>query len=163
MDKQFRTLIAVSGLAATSVIAYCRWKDVNAAGESKPFLPGYNLRGYLSLLPTWLTSKSHCHGTTQSSNPVNERGFLSECHHCGAQALEPKKSIFPRDGKIGEKEYALQRAVSNGRRLIRHMMLEQGIPGAIVSASKDGETVWNEGIGLADVENDTPCTPDSSE
>lgn len=38
-------------------------------------------------------------------------------------------------------------------------MVEQGIPGAVVSVSVDGCEVWSEGIGYADLENDVACTP----
>ena len=40
-------------------------------------------------------------------------------------------------------------------------MLERGIPGAVVAVMKDGDLVWSEGMGYADVENDVPCMPDT--
>ncbi|XP_064472359.1 serine beta-lactamase-like protein LACTB, mitochondrial isoform X2 [Ornithodoros turicata] len=38
------------------------------------------------------------------------------------------------------------------------MMDESGVPGIVVAVSVDGETLWAEGIGYADVENRVPCT-----
>ena len=40
-------------------------------------------------------------------------------------------------------------------------MLEQGIPGAVVAVSINGCTVWSEGLGYADVENNVLCSPDT--
>ena len=53
-------------------------------------------------------------------------------------------------------------AISRSCRLIRRAMLERGIPGAVVAVMKDGKLVWSEGIGYADVENDVPCTSETS-
>ena len=53
-------------------------------------------------------------------------------------------------------------AIAKSRRLIRRAMLERGIPGAVVAVVKDGQLVWSEGLGYADVENEVPCTPDTS-
>lgn len=52
-------------------------------------------------------------------------------------------------------------AIRNSRRLVKRVMLEQGVPGAVLTVAKDGVVVMSEGFGLADVENDTPCTPES--
>ncbi|XP_063782596.1 serine beta-lactamase-like protein LACTB, mitochondrial isoform X2 [Pseudophryne corroboree] len=38
---------------------------------------------------------------------------------------------------------------------------EVGSPGMVVGVSVDGESVWTEGLGFADVENRIPCSPDS--
>ena len=58
---------------------------------------------------------------------------------------------------------ALKEAVDKSRALVKQVMLEQGVPGAVVAVIKDGRLVWSEGVGLADVENDTPCTAESGE
>lgn len=52
-------------------------------------------------------------------------------------------------------------SVERSRRLVQRTMLEQGIPGAVVTVAKDGRTVWSEGLGYADVENGVPCTPET--
>ena len=51
------------------------------------------------------------------------------------------------------------KAVTESRKLIKRTMVEQGIPGAVVCVTVDGQNVWNEGFGYADVENDVNCTP----
>ena len=53
------------------------------------------------------------------------------------------------------------RAISESRKLIKQLMLEQGIPGGQVAVAQNGRLVWSEGIGLADIENDVACTPKS--
>ena len=58
---------------------------------------------------------------------------------------------------------ALKEAVDKSRALVKQVMLKQGVPGAVVAVIKDGRLVWSEGVGLADVENDTPCTAESGE
>ena len=55
----------------------------------------------------------------------------------------------------------ISEAISRSRKLIQRAMLEQGIPGAQIAVSKNGCLVWSEGLGLADVENSVPCSPDS--
>ena len=38
------------------------------------------------------------------------------------------------------------------------MKEESGCPGVCISVSVDGETVWSEGFGFADIENRVLCT-----
>lgn len=52
-------------------------------------------------------------------------------------------------------------AICRSRRLLNSFMLEQGVPGCVVAVMMNGECVWSDGIGLADVENDLPCTSQS--
>ena len=40
-------------------------------------------------------------------------------------------------------------------------MMHYGIPGAVVAVAVNSELVWSEGMGLADVENNAPCTEDT--
>ena len=61
----------------------------------------------------------------------------------------------------GTSSTRVSEAISKSRELIQRMMLEQGIPGAQIAVSKNGCLVWSEGLGLADVENSVPCSPDS--
>ncbi len=53
--------------------------------------------------------------------------------------------------------------MKRSQELVKRVMLEQGVPGAVVAVVRDGRVVWSEGLGLADVENHTPCTPDTGE
>ena len=57
----------------------------------------------------------------------------------------------------------MKKTVERCRGWVRQVMVEQGVPGAVVAVVKDGELVWSEGMGLADVENNTPCTTTSGE
>ena len=40
-------------------------------------------------------------------------------------------------------------------------MLRYGVPGAVVAVAVNGRIVWSEGVGLADVENNVPCSKDT--
>ena len=62
---------------------------------------------------------------------------------------------------LGRASTSFSTTIARCHRLVRRAMLEQGIPGAVVAVMKDGELVWSEGMGYADVENDVPCTPDT--
>ena len=52
-------------------------------------------------------------------------------------------------------------AISKCRKVIQSSMLRHGVPGAVVAVAVDGRIVWSEGIGLADVENNVPCSKDT--
>ena len=49
--------------------------------------------------------------------------------------------------------------ISKAQYLMRQHMKENDIPGATIAVSVDGQTVWAEGFGLADVENRVPVLP----
>ncbi|KAM5170691.1 serine beta-lactamase-like protein LACTB, mitochondrial [Mantella aurantiaca] len=53
-------------------------------------------------------------------------------------------------------------AIDRSRELLRRVKDEVGSPGIVVGVSVDGETVWTEGMGLADVENGIACSADSA-
>lgn len=55
------------------------------------------------------------------------------------------------------KQQLLQDAVIRSRDLLARKRDEFGAPGVAVAVSVDGETVWAEGLGYADVENRVPC------
>jgi CubicO group peptidase (beta-lactamase class C family) len=50
-------------------------------------------------------------------------------------------------------------AIAESRRQILDTMAALRIPGAQIAVIKDGELVWSEGFGLADVEQQVPVTP----
>ncbi|KAJ7415918.1 Serine beta-lactamase-like protein LACTB, mitochondrial [Willisornis vidua] len=52
-------------------------------------------------------------------------------------------------------------AVRRSRDLLRRVKDEAGIPGIVVGVSVDGEEVWSEGLGYADVENRVLCKPET--
>ncbi|KAM3870631.1 serine beta-lactamase-like protein LACTB, mitochondrial [Diretmus argenteus] len=52
-------------------------------------------------------------------------------------------------------------AVKVSRDLVERIKDEVGAPGLVVGVSVDGNTVWCEGLGYADLENRVPCSPDT--
>src|SRR6476620_6368287 len=52
-------------------------------------------------------------------------------------------------------------AVEQSRQAIRARLSEQNLPGLSVAVGVDGEIVWAEGFGWADVEKRAPITPDT--
>ncbi|XP_069621680.1 serine beta-lactamase-like protein LACTB, mitochondrial [Ranitomeya imitator] len=66
------------------------------------------------------------------------------------------------DGKKPRKvREAYSAAIARSRELLSRVKDEVGSPGIVVGVSVDGQTVWTEGLGFADVENRIPCSPDS--
>lgn len=53
------------------------------------------------------------------------------------------------------------RAVAQGREIARVGLLDQNLPGLSVAVGVGGETVWAEGFGFADLENQRRVTPDT--
>ena len=53
-------------------------------------------------------------------------------------------------------------AVERARQVMREGVSEQNLPGVSVAIGVDGELVWAEGFGWADLERRTPVTPDTS-
>lgn len=51
--------------------------------------------------------------------------------------------------------------LAKARALIKRFKEESGSPGLAISVSVNGSTVWSEGFGYSDVENDVPCTPNT--
>ena len=52
-----------------------------------------------------------------------------------------------------------QAAVDSGRALLQRLRDSVGIPGLSVAVLVDGQIVWSEGLGYADLENRVPATP----
>ncbi|XP_063301975.1 serine beta-lactamase-like protein LACTB, mitochondrial [Pelobates fuscus] len=66
------------------------------------------------------------------------------------------------EGERDRKERGAYRlAIERSRELLLRVKDEVGTPGIVVGVSVDGEAVWVEGLGFADVENRVPCTPES--
>ncbi|OCT87109.1 serine beta-lactamase-like protein LACTB, mitochondrial [Xenopus laevis] len=53
------------------------------------------------------------------------------------------------------------RAIERSQEFLRRIKDEVGSPGIVVGVSVDGEAVWTEGLGLADIENRVPCAAES--
>ncbi|KAG8197639.1 hypothetical protein JTE90_001569 [Oedothorax gibbosus] len=54
-----------------------------------------------------------------------------------------------------------QEAIEKSRDILQRVKDEKGIPGLVVGVSIDGNTVWEEGFGFADVENRVLCSPNT--
>ncbi len=52
-----------------------------------------------------------------------------------------------------------KKSVETGRVLIKDLMTKEAIPGFSVAVMKDGQFVWSEGFGYADLETRLPVTP----
>ena len=50
-------------------------------------------------------------------------------------------------------------AIEESRRLAHALLLEDNLPGLSVAVARDGEIVWTEGFGWADLEDRMPVTP----
>jgi CubicO group peptidase (beta-lactamase class C family) len=50
-------------------------------------------------------------------------------------------------------------AVEQGRQIVRATVAEQNLPGLSVAAGIDGDVVWAEGFGFADLKTSVPVTP----
>jgi serine beta-lactamase-like protein LACTB len=50
-------------------------------------------------------------------------------------------------------------AIEESRRLAHALLLEENLPGLSVAVARDGEIVWTEGFGWADLEGRRPVTP----
>ena len=51
-------------------------------------------------------------------------------------------------------------AVEQGRQIMRAALTEQNLPGLSVAVGVDGEIVWAEGFGWADLDTRVPVSPD---
>lgn len=75
---------------------------------------------------------------------------------CGSLiAAYSVQSIKCKDGSVYDE------AISKCRKTIQSSMLRYGVPGAVVAVAINGRIVWSEGMGLADVENNVPCSEDT--
>lgn len=75
----------------------------------------------------------------------------------GTAALLSLTLSAPLAAQAPDSRYAS--AIAESRRLILDTMAALRIPGAQIAVIKDGELVWSEGFGLADVEQQVPVTP----
>ncbi|XP_071942426.1 serine beta-lactamase-like protein LACTB, mitochondrial [Antedon mediterranea] len=71
---------------------------------------------------------------------------------CDSQFIEKENLLSCRPQTLNE-------AIQKSKDLLTRIKDETCSPGISISVSVDGETVWSEGIGYADVENRVACTP----
>ncbi|KAG8229272.1 hypothetical protein J437_LFUL009632, partial [Ladona fulva] len=55
----------------------------------------------------------------------------------------------------------INEAIKQSRKLINRLKNEVGAPGIVVGVSVDGEQVWKEGLGYADIENEVEANEDT--
>lgn len=69
---------------------------------------------------------------------------------------------IPRAGnKTKGPPLSFQSAIDESRSLVQRIKEEFGCPGVCVAVSVNGETVWSEGFGFADIENGVVCSPET--
>jgi serine beta-lactamase-like protein LACTB len=52
-------------------------------------------------------------------------------------------------------------SVDRGRQIMRAALIEHNLPGLSVAVGVDGDIVWAEGVGWADLENRVPVAPET--
>ena len=71
--------------------------------------------------------------------------------HPNAQDVPSVTGVTP----VRERDEAVERA----RQIVRAGLIEQNLPGLSVAVGADGDIVWSEGFGWADLENRVPVAP----
>src|SRR5262245_14501764 len=72
-------------------------------------------------------------------------------------AVHPDPSKVPSTPGVHDDRYA--RVIEESRRLAHAVLVEANLPGLSVAVARDGEVVWTEGFGWADVDDYKPATP----
>jgi CubicO group peptidase (beta-lactamase class C family) len=67
------------------------------------------------------------------------------------------QSSLPYVEQASTPKYA--QAIENGRTLLQSLMESSKVAGLSVAVAVDGDVVWTEGFGYADLENRIPITP----
>lgn len=76
-----------------------------------------------------------------------------------AKPVHPDAAAVPSTAGAHVGRYS--NAIEEGRRLARALVVNQNLPGLSVAVAADGEIVWVEGFGWADIEGGEPVTPDT--
>jgi serine beta-lactamase-like protein LACTB, mitochondrial len=77
-----------------------------------------------------------------------------------AESLHPDPAAVPSSGgPAAPGEWA--GAVERGRQIVREGISTRNLPGLSVAVGVNGQVVWTEGFGWADLENKVPVTPDT--
>ncbi|KAL3884356.1 hypothetical protein ACJMK2_024502 [Sinanodonta woodiana] len=84
---------------------------------------------------------------------------------CEAEPRETK-NVLTREKEQGKKISATKEknfvaAIEKARDLAIRIKDETGTPGLTIAVSVNGQLVWSDGLGYADVENRLPCSPDT--
>lgn len=72
-------------------------------------------------------------------------------------AVHSDPATVPSTPGVSDPRYAA--AIDTSRRLAHALLLTENLPGLSVAVARDGEIVWTEGVGWADLEERKPATP----
>lgn len=70
-------------------------------------------------------------------------------------------SAVPLSSKVRPLEDTLKSTLSKCEEKVFSILLEKGIPGLVISVTKQNKPIWNAAFGFCDVENQVRCSPDS--
>ncbi|XP_061184109.1 serine beta-lactamase-like protein LACTB, mitochondrial isoform X1 [Saccostrea echinata] len=85
----------------------------------------------------------------------NVNGFIAECKtSTQKEDIDTGVSVKPR-------QLSQEEIIEKARDIVQQIKDECGSPGLVVGVSVDGQTVWTEGLGYADVENRTRMRPET--
>src|SRR5262245_66525544 len=72
-------------------------------------------------------------------------------------AVHPDPAAVPSTPGVHAEKYS--GAIEESRRLAHALLLDDNLPGLSVAVARNGEIVWSEGLGWADLENHKAATP----
>nr|XP_027234180.1 serine beta-lactamase-like protein LACTB, mitochondrial [Penaeus vannamei]XP_027234182.1 serine beta-lactamase-like protein LACTB, mitochondrial [Penaeus vannamei]XP_027234183.1 serine beta-lactamase-like protein LACTB, mitochondrial [Penaeus vannamei] len=87
----------------------------------------------------------------KSEDPSKEQGLRG--------SDEEQNSPPASDEVQVDRKSRIEEAVKQSRKLLKRRMTEAGAPGLTIAVSVNGETMWEDGLGFADLENNVRCTP----
>ncbi|OTF79749.1 hypothetical protein BLA29_002729 [Euroglyphus maynei] len=98
--------------------------------------------GFLNQYPDYVSiERKNVESFTKSDNELSDKVKISRQNNSG-------KVIRAR---------SLEKAIDKSRQQLLQWKIKQTIPGYVIGVSVQGENVWTEGQGLADIENKVPC------
>jgi CubicO group peptidase (beta-lactamase class C family) len=78
-------------------------------------------------------------------------------YFASTMAVHPDPAAVPSTPGVHARQHS--GAIDESRRLAHTLLLEENLPGLSVAVARDGEIVWTEGFGWADLEGRKPVTP----
>jgi len=78
-------------------------------------------------------------------------------YFASTMAVHTDPSAVPSTPGVHAERYS--GAIEESRRLAHALLLKENLPGLSIAVARDGEIVWTEGFGWADVESRMPVTP----
>jgi len=84
-------------------------------------------------------------------------GGAGALYFAATMAVHPDPAAVPSTPGVHAEQYS--GAIDESRRLAHALLLEENLPGVSVAVARDGEIVWTEGFGWADIEDRVPVTP----